>query len=88
MKGYKSLDSFKGTALSHLTTPDKAELVEGTSYIDPDLCIGCGKCVRIGHCTAITLKDNKAEVDSKKCIGCGVCWSVCPAGAVSYKLVP
>ena len=85
LNGYADLDSIRGSALSHLTTPDKTDILEGHAVVNAEMCIGCGKCTRIGHCTAITLKEGKAEVDGTECIGCGVCWSVCPAGAISYE---
>jgi len=81
---YTSLDQFRGIALKHLTTPDKAVLEHGSSWVDPDRCIGCGRCAKPGHCEAITMAQNKAHVDPDACEGCGVCWSLCPTGAISY----
>jgi TPP-dependent indolepyruvate ferredoxin oxidoreductase alpha subunit len=69
-----------------MTTPDKAKLVDGASWVDPDECIGCGRCEKPGHCEAIEmLETGKAYVHDEDCIGCGVCWSLCPTGAISYR---
>ncbi len=48
--------------------------------VDPDKCIGCGSCMRIG-CPAVSLKEKKARVDSTLCVGCGVCSQLCPKDA-------
>jgi len=52
-KGYTSIEDFRGLALRELTTPDKVKLVEGSSWVDPDKCIGCGRCLKPGHCEAM-----------------------------------
>ena len=87
-KGYGSLDDFRGLALKHMTTPDKTRLIEGTSRVDEELCIGCGRCTRAGHCLALSLEETpegrKARVEEDECIGCGVCRSLCPVDAISY----
>lgn len=48
--------------------------------VDPDKCIGCKSCMRIG-CPSISMKDGKARVDSTQCVGCGVCQQLCPKDA-------
>ena len=50
--------------------------------VDPDKCIGCKSCMKIG-CPAISMKDGKATVDSTQCVGCGVCAQLCPKKAFS-----
>jgi len=85
-KGFSSFDDFRGKAQEQFTTPDKVELLEGHSWVDEDICIGCGKCARIPHCHAFKIEDDKAKIDPEECKGCGVCWSVCPVGAISYRL--
>jgi uncharacterized protein len=48
-------------------------------------CVGCGECVE--HCaqSAITLKDEKAEINPTKCIGCGECILICSNGAINVQ---
>jgi dihydroorotate dehydrogenase/Pyruvate/2-oxoacid:ferredoxin oxidoreductase delta subunit len=82
--GYKGWQDFRGLALPKLTTPDKIVVRPGTSRIDRDRCIGCGRCSLPGHCDAIAMEAGKACVDEDLCIGCGVCERLCPVGAISY----
>ncbi len=46
--------------------------------INPELCTGCGKCVKSCHFNAITMNDGKAVVQEMSCEGCGLCKIVCP----------
>ena len=86
-RGLSSLDEIRGIALSNFTTPDKVRLVEGHAFVNEEICIGCGRCLKPGHCEAISMTDEeKARVDPDECIGCGVCRSLCPAGAISYRI--
>jgi len=85
--GYSSIEDFRGRALNQFTTPDKVQLVEDSaSYIDQDICIKCGRCIKPAHCEAISREeDDSVVVDKDECIGCGVCQNLCPVGAISYK---
>ena len=55
----------------------------GPISVDPDKCIGCRSCMRIG-CPAISIKGGKARIDSTLCVGCGVCTQLC-AKAAFYR---
>ena len=83
--GYASIADFRGRALRHFTTPDKARLVSGAAVIDPDRCTACGRCTKPAHCDAITWAGCRVVVDARKCTGCGVCGSLCPVGAIHYQ---
>jgi len=51
--------------------------------IDPELCKGCGKCVRACPSEAITGEKKKPHViDAEKCVACGVCYDQCAFNAV------
>lgn len=51
--------------------------------VDPELCDGCGACLRTG-CPAIALRNRRAEIEDGTCVGvaCGVCAQACPKGAI------
>jgi len=48
-------------------------------------CVGCGECVE--HCaqSALSLREQKAEIDPKKCIGCGECLLICSNKAIDVR---
>ena len=51
--------------------------------IDPELCKGCGKCMRQCPMEAITGQIRMPHIiDTEKCIKCGACWGCCPFGAI------
>ena len=53
-------------------------------FSDPDKCVGCKACMRIG-CPAISIVDGKAKVDATQCVGCGVCGQLCKFDALKVK---
>ena len=58
-----------------------------TSWIDEELCAGCGQCVSQCAYNAIELdeKKKKAHVNEILCQGCGACIVTCPSGAVHQR---
>ena len=51
---------------------------------DPDKCVGCKSCMRIG-CPAISIADGRAVIDSTLCTGCGVCTQLCKFDALGGR---
>ena len=58
---------------------------KGRSYVDPDKCIACGKCIRELGCPALILDSDgkKARIDTSMCTGCTLCEQICPVKAIS-----
>jgi MinD superfamily P-loop ATPase len=50
--------------------------------IDPETCIGCGRCAEACHYNAIAVIKDKALLFPELCHACGACGLVCPVGAV------
>ncbi|MFX1480302.1 MAG: CoB--CoM heterodisulfide reductase iron-sulfur subunit A family protein, partial [Promethearchaeota archaeon] len=65
--------------------------------VNPDKCIGCGKCQEVCPYNAIELIDTtkdfedlsivvtKSFINSALCKGCGTCSATCPVGAIMVK---
>jgi heterodisulfide reductase subunit A len=65
--------------------------------VNPEVCIGCGKCESVCPYNAIELIDatkefedvtiiiKKSYINSALCKGCGTCAATCPIGAISVK---
>jgi len=51
---------------------------------DPDKCVGCKSCMKIG-CPAISIVNGKAVIDNTLCTGCGVCRQLCKFDALGGK---
>ncbi len=83
-QGYRSYQDFRDVVVGAITPADRLTLRQAYARVDPDLCDGCGRCRRIGHCQAISLEDKKAVVTPTQCTGCTTCADICPTGAVSF----
>lgn len=53
--------------------------------INPEKCIGCGKCVKDCVSEKIKIVDGKAKFMYERCIQCGHCYAICPTGAVTMR---
>ena len=56
----------------------------GPLTAEPDKCVGCKSCMRIG-CPAVSVANGKVAIDATQCVGCGVCAQLCPTGALHGK---
>jgi heterodisulfide reductase subunit A len=57
-----------------------------TSYVDPDLCSGCGMCIEVCPYAAIVRDENgKSKVLEALCKGCGACGATCPQAAITMR---
>ena len=50
--------------------------------IDPGLCLGCSRCMRVCPTEAIRIRNGVATLKGDKCIDCGECFRECPASAI------
>jgi indolepyruvate ferredoxin oxidoreductase alpha subunit len=64
-------------------TARRAGVKRGRYMVDPDVCTGCGTCVRFG-CPAIEFADEIARI-TDLCSGCSICAQLCPVGAIGRE---
>ncbi len=58
-----------------------------TTTVDPDLCVGCGRCVAECPRDTLELIDGKAVATGENSMGCDHCAAVCPEGAIDVGFV-
>ncbi len=65
----------------------KVEVEAATSYVDEEVCNGCGLCVSVCPYRAIEIdeKSNIAKVNEALCKGCGACAVTCPSKAIKHR---
>ena len=56
------------------------DIVEKNGAAKPNVCIQCGKCMKVCENEAITQnpKTGVYMINKKKCVGCGKCVEICP----------
>ncbi|ACV67718.1 CoB--CoM heterodisulfide reductase iron-sulfur subunit A family protein [Desulfohalobium retbaense] len=70
-----------------LATRGEVAISPTTSWIDPDICIGCQVCIGLCAYSAITFDARRgvSVVNEALCKGCGSCAGYCPSGAAQIK---
>jgi heterodisulfide reductase subunit A len=63
----------------------QVQVEAATSFIDEELCAGCGQCAQVCSFSALTLHPirGKMTVNPVLCQGCGSCAVTCPSGAIN-----
>ncbi|MDK2891697.1 DUF362 domain-containing protein [Methanohalophilus sp.] len=78
--------AIKNLAMGCAAVPGKMEQHAGLHpEVDPDSCIGCGRCVETCIYEALEISESIASVRHEKCIGCGECMLVCPVKAIDFN---
>jgi heterodisulfide reductase subunit A len=56
-----------------------------TSFIEEELCAGCGQCAQVCAYSALSLHPLRQvmTVNPVLCQGCGACAATCPSGAIN-----
>lgn len=54
----------------------------GKPFVEPSLCIACGRCRKNCAHGAISFLEKKAVINHDLCVGCGRCIGICPEDAV------
>jgi heterodisulfide reductase subunit A len=75
-----------GTAMIPLMR-GKVQIEAATSFVDPELCAGCGQCAQVCTFGALSLHPFRPimTVNAVLCQGCGACATACPSGAINVK---
>lgn len=70
-----------------LAAKGRVSISPTTSWIDPDICVGCKTCVGLCAYSAIEFDErrNIAVINEAMCKGCGSCAGYCPSGAARIK---
>ncbi|MFH1084699.1 MAG: 4Fe-4S binding protein [Chloroflexota bacterium] len=82
-QGYRGYEELIGRSLPQFRAAEELRTLVGAPAVDEATCIGCGACLKPGHCDAITLVDGIAQVAPDACLGCGICVALCPVHALS-----
>ena len=81
--GFEAARDMRDLLLPELKSAAELTLWGGYARVDKATCHGCGACVEVGHCDAITMVDGVAYVDPKLCKGCSTCIDICPKQSIS-----
>jgi heterodisulfide reductase subunit A len=78
-----------GAAASRVATflKDETAVIDLiTSYIDPEICMKCGKCAEECVYDAIDTTGDVYKVIDVACQSCGKCASICPTNAIDLRM--
>jgi dihydroorotate dehydrogenase/Pyruvate/2-oxoacid:ferredoxin oxidoreductase delta subunit len=81
--GFEAARDMRDILLPELKSAAELTLWGGYAQVDKATCHGCGACVEVGHCDAITMVDDVAYVEPTLCKGCSTCIDICPKQSIS-----
>jgi heterodisulfide reductase subunit A len=63
----------------------RVQIEAATSFVDEEVCSGCGQCALVCSFGALTLHPRRGVmvVNPVLCQGCGACATACPSGAIN-----
>jgi dihydroorotate dehydrogenase len=96
---YATFKAMRDILVPKFKTAQSLELTEAVAYVEEENCIGCDRCMPIGHCYAIEMipgdgdkEKNRvgkvAIVDPYSCTGCSTCFDICPTNCFVWNPVP
>jgi len=74
--------------ITELGIEDSVAYANYFAVIDPEICAGCGDCIKRCQVHAITEGEDVSVVDRAHCIGCGLCVTGCTNNAVHLERKP
>jgi ferredoxin len=80
--GFRSARDMRDLLVPELKSAAELTLWSGYAKVDAAKCSGCGACVEVGHCDAISMVDGVAWVDPALCKGCSTCIDICPKQSI------
>ena len=80
--GFQAARDMRDLLVPELKSAAELTLWGGYAQVDTAKSSGCGACVEVGHCDAITMIDGVAFVDPKLCKGCSTCIDICPKQSI------
>jgi len=83
--GFSSFRQIRDRMIPYIQTAQDLESLPGYAVVNPELCTGCGSCLKIGHCYAIKMVKKKAVIDKEKCLACSTCMDICPKDAIRMQ---
>ncbi|MDI6819877.1 MAG: 4Fe-4S binding protein [Candidatus Hodarchaeaceae archaeon] len=83
VKGYNSIEDFKGIALRHLPEQPLRTRAKPPELIQSK-CTSCGLCEKYCIYGAIRIIGKIPKIDPGRCYGCGLCATVCPTRALLF----
>lgn len=81
-QGYNGYEDIVGLSLPTLRAARDLDPQVGAPVVDPELCNGCGLCLKPGHCDAIRIENGLATIYAENCVACGICVAVCQRRAL------
>jgi uncharacterized Fe-S center protein len=87
--GYKTIRDFRDILHGNIVSAQDLTIHPGYAEVDASKCTICGRCLNIGHCSAIRCAGQNSErkiiIDRAKCLACSTCADICLRQAIGIK---